>query len=272
MVEEAAMRLVSAAFDGSAASYDADFSHRAPGRRLRAAVWGHVAPFLRPGMQALDLGCGTGEDAVWLATAGCRVTAADASPAMLEATRYKAARSNVADRVRTMRFDINAPTGFAGQFDLVLSNFGALNCATDLRPLGVTLRQAVAPGGVVALNVMGRFCAWEFFWHGLHWRRSAFRRWRGHATADIGGNAIPIRYWSSEEISKALGPDFQIRAVHGCGVFLPPSYLFPLVERRPRLFERLARWEARFSSNALLARMADHQLTILRRDREKVRP
>ncbi len=272
MGEGGAMRLVPEAFDSFAETYDAEFSHRVPGRWLRAAVWRHLTPFLSPGMRVLDLGCGTGEDAVWLASAGCLVTAADASPAMLAATRLKAEHCGVGDRVGTIQLDFNAPADIGGQFDFVLSNFGALNCATDLKPLGAALRDAVAPGGIVALNVMGRFCAWETLWHGLHFRRAAFRRWRGRATADVGGNEIPVRYWSTGEISSALGPEFRIHSVHGCGVFLPPSTLFPLIERRRRLFKRLSHWEARFSSNSLLARMADHQLTILRHVQEKAQP
>lgn len=271
MAEQRALRLIPEAFDSFAPGYDAGFSHRPPGRWLREAVWRQLKPFLRPGMSALDLGCGTGEDAVWLAKAGCQVTAADSSPAMLEVTRRKAEQSGVSDRIATLAFDINQPVEFGSQFDFVLSNFGALNCATDLTPLGAVLRGAIAPQGVVATNVMGRFCAWETLWHGLRLRRAAFRRWRGRATADIGGTTIPIRYWSSAEIAKALGPDFRIEIVCGIGVFLPPSYLFQRLERRPCLFGLLSHWETRFAGYALPARMADHQLTILRRGSWKAR-
>ncbi len=260
---EPAIRLRPEAFDNFAATYDAKFVHRLPGRWLREAVWRQLVPYVRPGMRALDLGCGTGEDAAWMARAGCHVVAADGAPAMLRVTSRKAKQWGVGDRVTTRLFDLNAPGGLGGPFDLVLSNFGALNCAADLRPLAAGLGAAVAPGGIVAAVVMGHFCAWETLWHGLRLKRTALRRWRGRATADIGGRAIPIRYWSPREIAKAFSADFGVLSVHPVGLFLPPSDLFGAIERRPRLFAALAGYEARVASWAPLARLSDHHLTLL---------
>ena len=84
------------------ATYDSDFAETTAGVWLRESVWSRLGPFVKPGMHALDLGCGTGEDALWLARNACRVTAADGSPAMLEKVAVKAARLKLEHRVRTM--------------------------------------------------------------------------------------------------------------------------------------------------------------------------
>ncbi len=47
----------------------------------------------------LDMGCGTGETAVWFAMQGARVDAVDISPAMIAVARGLARRSNVEDRI-----------------------------------------------------------------------------------------------------------------------------------------------------------------------------
>lgn len=259
------IRLRADAFDAFAADYDRGFARTGPGRLLRDSVWRRLAPHLRSDMRALDLGCGTGEDALWLAASGCQVTASDASPAMLETTWRKALDGGLGDRIETRLFDLNTPHDIEGPFDLVLSDFGALNCVVDLAPLAGALRKIVAPGGLVAAVVMGRFCALETLWYGAHGRSTAWRRWSGRTSADIGGKRIPIRYWQPGDLAHALGPGFQIEFVRPVGVFLPPSDLFPALERRPRLLARLARWEERASSSAWPAYLADHHFTLLRR-------
>ena len=108
MADALGTRVPAAAFDEAAASYDSDFAGTTPGLWLRQSVWGHLRPFVRPGMQALDLGCGTGEDAQWLARNGCHVTAADGSAAMLEQVAAKASGLHLERRVRTIGLDLNA--------------------------------------------------------------------------------------------------------------------------------------------------------------------
>jgi len=248
------------AFDSFAASYDSDFARTGCGRFLREAVWRRLPAARR----ALDIGCGSGEDALFLAGRGAEVTAADASPAMLDVTWRKAMAAGLGSKIETRLFDLNAPAALEGSYDLVLSNFGAINCAMELAPLARRLREAVAPGGAVALVAMGRFCAWETLWYGLRGKAAAVRRWSGASSADIGGEKIPIRYWSPRDIAAAFA-GFAVEAVHPVGVFLPPSDLFSRVERHPALFRRLAAWEARAFPHAALAHVADHHMTLLRR-------
>lgn len=77
---------------------------------------GEVAQ-LQPG-RSLDLGCGTGGDAIWLASLGWQVTAVDLSAAALEQGRAHAADAGVGDRITWEQhdFDVSFPTG---EFDLV---------------------------------------------------------------------------------------------------------------------------------------------------------
>ncbi len=258
---------VAAAFDAVASGYDLQFSETTAGQWLRESVRLRLLPYVRSGMDVLDLGCGTGEDAQWLARNGCRVTAADSSDSMLKIAASKSARSD--RRITTTLLDLNAPESadpqFARPFNLVLSNFGAINCMEDLDALGRRLRRWVARDGVVALTFMGRFCAWESAYYLLRGNSAAMRRWRGRAVALVGGNPVEVRYWAVRDLKRALAPSFRVAAVFGIGVLVPPSYLFRLVERRPKLFAALARWDRRISSVWPLSRMGDHVLVVLKR-------
>src|SRR5688572_10516041 len=176
MADRLAARHDAAAFDEAARAYDSEFAGTTIGVRLREAVWSRIAPFVKPGMHALDLGCGTGEDALWLARSGCRVTAADGSPAMLDRVAAKAARLNLAHRVKPIVLDLNAPMESpppGHPFDLAMSNFGAINCVEDLGALAERLGKWIKPGGVVALVFMGRFCAWESAYYAARLDRRA---------------------------------------------------------------------------------------------------
>ncbi|MDQ0379637.1 class I SAM-dependent methyltransferase [Amycolatopsis thermophila] len=94
---------------------------------------------LSPG-QALDVGCGEGADARWLAEHGWHVTAVDISRTALE----RAARLDTTGRVAWSRADLSRTPLPAGAFDLVSAQYFPLP--------GSTLRgllAAVAPGGTL---------------------------------------------------------------------------------------------------------------------------
>jgi len=69
--------LHAAAFDERAAGYDADFTNTPLGSALRTLVWARLDRLFTGAQRVLDLGCGTGEDAVYLAARGTRVLGRD---------------------------------------------------------------------------------------------------------------------------------------------------------------------------------------------------
>ncbi len=94
----------------------------------------------RPGLRAIDLGCGTGELTVQLAErlAGSDIVGIDTSAAMLE-------RARGLERPG-LRFEQRAIETLDGHFDLLFSN-AALQWCGDHRDLIPGLFASVAPGG-----------------------------------------------------------------------------------------------------------------------------
>ncbi|HWQ13628.1 MAG TPA: class I SAM-dependent methyltransferase, partial [Roseiflexaceae bacterium] len=236
-----------------------------------------LAPLFAPGERVLELGCGTGEDALWLARRGVHVTATDASPGMLAAARAKAEAAGVAGMVDFARLDIadcSEPGSQASifklqssSFDGALSNFGALNCLPDRRPLAGLLAQLVRPNGRVALVVMGPLCPWEIGWHLARGRmRDALRRLQPGAPAHVGGGAT-LRVWypSPRRLRAELAPHFRHLETVGVGALLPPSYLHRAVERHPALFATLALLERRMGGRFPWTWLNDHYLSIFER-------
>lgn len=245
-------------FDALASSYDADFSGSPIARELRGRVQARLARLFSPGKHVLELGCGTGEDALWLARRGAHVTATDASLAMLERAR---ARTAAEPNITVAVLDLTAlPDGFGGPFDGVYANFGVLNVLPGWRELAHWLAARVPPGGGAGFAVMSRACLWEAGWHALHgdWR-TARRRWRGSAPFVVGGGPPTIiTYPTVRAFAAAFGPWFHATHVEALGVFLPPSDVYGALERWPRLLRTLTALDRRVGRAGWLANTADH--------------
>jgi SAM-dependent methyltransferase len=106
-----------------------------------------VVTDLPPGT-VLDLGCGEGGDALWLADRGWRVTAVDISQVALDRGAAQAAAAGLADRIEWRRHDLAASFP-GGTYDLVSAHF--LHAPPEVEfPRDRVLRDAaaaVAPGG-----------------------------------------------------------------------------------------------------------------------------
>ena len=246
-------------FDSLAPSYDGDFSERPTARFLRSLLHDRLRHHLTPGAAVLEIGCGTGLDAAYMAGLGAQVTATDISDGMLAQAR---ARVRDLSGVTFARLDVNAlpPEGFTGAYSLILANFGALNACHNFDALAAWLSARVAPGGLVCMAVMSRFCLWETVWNGLHLKpRRATRRWRGQATfTPPMGQPMTVIYPSALQVERAFAPQFEVSTRRGLGVALPPSEMFGVVESRPWLARPLTRLERFLWRRGWLAHLADH--------------
>ena len=102
------------------------------------------------GLEVLDLGCGTGRHALWLAEAGASVTAVDFSPGMLAEARSKPG----AERVQFVEQDLHQPLAFdANAFDLVVSGL-VLEHIRELEPLFLEVHRVLKPTGRAVISAM----------------------------------------------------------------------------------------------------------------------
>lgn len=253
------MWLAAMTFDPLAPSYDKDFTHTRTAAFLRAQVHARLMQNFNAGDQVLELGCGTGEDALYLVQRGIHITATDTSEAMLATARAKVGDHPL---VSLAEVDLqNLPNSLEQQFDGAFSNFGPLNVLADWQPLAKWLSQRIKVGGVAAFGVMSPFCAWEMAWHGLHGDfPTATRRLRKKSSfrADDSAKAIDIYYPTIRRLTRDFAPYFRRVHVRGLGLFLPPSDVYGVVEKRPRLFNTLLVLEKRFAPIPALALFADH--------------
>lgn len=231
-------------FDDVAPEYDDAFTASLLGGWLRDLVWHHSKTAFNPGDHVLEVGCGTGEDAIWLARRGIEVTATDASTQMLAWARDKASAAGLAGRINFLHWDlsISDPSKLASRpakgYTGLFSNFGALNCLSDRRTLAKVLGGILPSGSQAVFVLMGPWCLWEIAWHLVHGQPStAFRRLRQGAPAHLGGGStIQVWYPTPARLRREFSPYFRPVKLIAIGAFLPPSYLHHLVRRFPNLF------------------------------------
>jgi SAM-dependent methyltransferase len=262
-----------AAFDGVASGYDRAFTDTPLGRELRAIVWDCMLDLFPARSRLLELNCGTGEDAAFLAARGFHVTATDGSPAMVEQARRKAECRGLEGQIRHRTLDLDDLGGRGGpfpaeSFDGAFSNFGGLNCVVDRAPLAAALARWLRPEAPILLVVMGRLCLWETTASLARGRyRQAFRRLTGGPTlARVGGEDLTIVYPWPSELARSFTPWFRLEWVEGLGVTLPPSVPGTSLERRPRLFRALAAFEGIARKRWPFRLLGDHYIAVLRRN------
>ena len=265
-----------AAFDRLAPDYDALVSGEAfqQQRRQTQAVF---ARWIRPGFRVLEIGCGTGLDTEFLAARGARVIACDPSEAMLSRARRRVAAAGLGDRVELLvcglqdlpRFlealhrDDRSTGARPAKVDAIVSNFGALNCAPSLEPLGVLGGRHLCPGGVILVGLIGRTCLWEMLYFTARGEAANARRRRAAGVAvPVGGVDVPTFYHRTADVRACLGGAFTRHVSIGIGVAVPPPYLEPRWRRLPRLLRRAAAGADRaMGSWPLVNRLGDHTLT-----------
>ncbi len=253
-----------APFDAIAQDYDKIFAHTRLGNAHRSLIHEVLRKHLRAGQSVLDLNCGTGEDAIYLANLGISVTGCDVSEGMIEVARQKAERAKCVSRIR---FSVCANERLNAlidhePFDAALSNFGGLNCTADLHGLGRELSRLVRPGGRIFVCVIGKVCAWEIVWYAVrgNWKKALRRFTRGGANGNIGDASFRVHYPSVRDMQDAFAPFFHLECWRGIGVALPPSWLASAIEDWPGFVQLLKHVDRRLGAVPVFRGLADHLL------------
>jgi SAM-dependent methyltransferase len=247
-------------FDEMAADYDRSFTQTACGAALRGLVWQRFPAVFSGCKRILELGCGTGEDAIRLARAGHRVIAIDASAEMIRVARLKALAAGCAQRIEfhVMPMESLHVLPRDQRFDGVFSNFGAVNCVADLPRLAGALAARLDPGAPLLFVPMGRCVPWEWLWFTL--RGEPRRALRRLSRAGVVWRGSTIRYPTPGQLAVALRGAFTPVRVRPLGLLLPPSYASGWINRRPRMLAGLLRAERAAQRFAGFASFADHYM------------
>lgn len=265
---------IGAGFGRAAARYDREVGTNPAMRYMRRVSLETLDAVFQPGQRVIEIGCGTGIEAVHLARRGVRVLATDLSAEMVDRTARRAAQAGLQDVVQTRRLAAGELGALIdeyerGAFDGAYSSFGPMNGEPDLRAVSAPLADLIRTGGTVIAGVMNRFYPLETVWFLIHGHpRQAVRRWRGTAIAGVSPtlpDVIPTWYHTPRAFARAFAPAFRRTGCRALPLLLPPPPLAHLWARAPGLWRWLARYEERLASRWPLCALGDHFLTSLHR-------
>jgi SAM-dependent methyltransferase len=257
------------AFDSVAADYDGPRGNNALIQDMRSEMWRTLDATFPSGSRLMDLGCGTGLDAVRMARGGHYVTATDWSQRMVERTRERAEHEQVADRVEAIT--VGAHELFRvdrqSQFDGAYSNLGALNCVPDLAGMAAQCARLLKPRAALVFSVIGRICPWEIGHYALkrNWGRVRVRFAPAMVPVGMNKRVVWTRYYTPREFYRAFESQFALEHFRGLCVLAPPPYLTGMKEKHFRLYQRLWRLDRRTAGWPVLRNMGDHFVIVMKK-------
>lgn len=258
------------AFDAVAERFDERYGAWQSVAAQRRAVRASLLRAFPVGARVLEIGGGTGEDAVWLTEQDREVLLTDVSPTMVRIAGAKLRPHGapqpvvVAAEQLGVLADARTASGMP-PLDGAFTNFAALNCVSDLSPVAEGLARLVRPGGRILLVIFGVCSPGEWLVQLMRRdARAAFRRMnRGDVSARLGGQHFVVRYHRGADIDRAFARWFVPVSRRGIGIFVPPSAAEPAISGHPRLLSWLERLDQLVSRP--LAMLGDHVLYQLER-------
>ena len=258
------------AFDSVAATYDGPQGNNALIQRMRDITWKHFDRHFSARATVLDIGCGTGIDALHLADTGRTVIATDWSPEMVARTAARRAQITGTGSIDARRLGVQELGRLADdgvRIEGAMSNFGPLNCDPDLATTAVSLARLMRPGARAVFTVIGRWCPWEIAHYA---RRRRFSRVAVRFAPDarpvgMNGHTIWTRYYRPMEFAEPFLGSFRVVRYEGLSTFVPPPYLTSVHDRFPGVHHALEQLDARTAGWPGFRQLGDHFLIVLER-------
>lgn len=237
---------VSKAFSVQSVYFDELYQKNPMVAYMRKRIRKHVLKYHFAG-KMLELNAGTGTDALFFHTKGFEVYATDNAPGMIETLKNKISSS---DKIYPFlcNFEHIEKMQEYAPFDSIYSNFGGLNCTSDLFTVLEKCLHLLRPHGKMTLVIMPKHCPWEWLELFAFKTHIAFRRYKKQNNAHLENVLFTTYYYNPSTVIHFLKEKAFLIGWEGLCSICPPSYKTKLIKYLPFLWKSLGFLESKIST------------------------
>lgn len=220
---------VEQAFDSASEEYDYTINRNYINSWIRKRSLDELFELVRPEDVLLEIGCGTGAEAVQISKRAARIIATDISEKMLELLRTKVhakklERKITGVRVRASNISSVRSSIPDGRVRIAYSFNGALNCEPDISQFPEQLSSLLEEQGYFVCSIRNTLCLSEIVSHSIVFQFDNPRK-KQPTMVSVGGMDVPSYYYPPHRFSQFFQPYFHVRKIIGLPAILPPAYL-----------------------------------------------
>jgi SAM-dependent methyltransferase len=260
---------VASAFDSASDGYDFTIRRNFINTWIRRRSIQVLKRYLTSENGALEIGCGTGAEALEISGFVKWLVAVDVSQGMVDILNAKVRANHLEGKifpVRATAANLSAVrSDLRGEELKVAYSFnGALNCEPRIGDFVEELSGLLCPGGVFICSVRNTLCLSEVLSHAavLQFERANPRK-RQPIMVSVGGREIPSTYYSPKTFINFFRPRFKPKEIIALPGLLPPAYLSDYYLRFRSVSSIIERFDMALSNRFPLNRFGDQTLFVL---------
>jgi SAM-dependent methyltransferase len=259
------------AFDSASEEYDFTIGHNYINTWIRKRSINELVRITKKDDTLLEIGCGTGAEAIQVSKHVKGIIATDISDNMLEILKRKVRAKKLDRRIipaRSGAAEISTVRHLLpnGKVRVAYSFNGALNCEPRISRVPSELASIIEENGYFFCSIRNTLCLAEALAHtvALQFDKTALRK-NQPTMVSVGGRDIPSYYFSPSSFVKVFKPFFTIKKIVGLPALLPPAYLNDYYLRTGLAKKLLEKLEHGLGSHFPLNRFGDQTLFVFQK-------